>query len=451
MNNIYKKYIILYIYIMSELNTAISPPMDITGYKSISTVKVSRVSIQPENKTDLALTGSNTSDVYFAINSRPNSFLNGSNSYLSFTYTLEGTTPTAGSSVGISNGTGASFIRTLETIAGSTSLELINDYGPIACLVDDFQNGSRSKTLGTILEDKSASLINKKANVRPTAVVTDDGFTQKRRICIPVMSVAVGTLQDKYMPMGQDLGMRLRITFEAPDIALTCGTVEPSVLGYKLEDISFECEYLETDSATYNSIVQESGGVMKVSGTGIASFQTTVSAGSTSNTLLIPARFSSVRNMMTICRSNLSINTKKGNSQGARTRNDLASYVYRIHGKNFPNLEVPADNFTSAEVMCELLKCFHSLHNSTQSIAFDATNWVDSAEASLTSAFAIGIDFEEPAFSSSQMSGLSTNDGNTFLVLKHSAPCVASTYNTYCFYDTIIEIDTRSGEVMVSR
>jgi hypothetical protein len=363
---------------------------------------------------------------------------------------LEGTTPTAGSSVGISNGTGASFIRTLETIAGSTSLELINDYAPLACLVDDFQNGSRSKTLGTILEDKSPSAV-KKSIDRPTATAGDAGFTQKRRICIPLMSVAVGTLQDKYMPMGQDLGMRLRITFEAPDIALMCGATEPAVLGYKLEDISFECEYLECESQTYNAIVQESGGVMKVSGTGVASFQTTVSAGSTSNTLLIPARFSSVRNMMTICRSNVSINTKKGNSQGARTRDNMASYVYRIHGKNYPNLEVPADNFTSAEVMCELLKCFHSLHNTTQSIAFDATNWVDSAEASLTSAFAIGIDFEEPAFSSSQMSGLSTNDGNTFLVLKHSAPCVASTYNTYCFYDTIIEIDTRSGEVMVSR
>ena len=123
---------------MAELNTAISPPMDITDYKSISSVKVSRVSVQPENKTELLLSGSNTSDVYFSIPSRPNSFLNGANSYLSFTYTLEGTTPTAGSAIQIANGTGSSFIRSLETIAGATSLELINDYNVLGCLVDDF-------------------------------------------------------------------------------------------------------------------------------------------------------------------------------------------------------------------------------------------------------------------------------------------------------------------------
>ena len=71
---------------MSELNTSISAPMDSTGYKSISSLEVSRVSIQPENRSSLNLVGSNTSDVYFSIPSRNHAFLNGQNSYLSFTY-----------------------------------------------------------------------------------------------------------------------------------------------------------------------------------------------------------------------------------------------------------------------------------------------------------------------------------------------------------------------------
>ena len=118
-----------------ELNTAISPPMDITSYKSISSVKTSRVSIQPENKTSLSLVGSNTSDLYFSLPSRPNSFLAGSESFLTFTYTFEGTTPTASSSVQICNGSPQSFLRNLETTAGATSLELVNEMNALGCLI----------------------------------------------------------------------------------------------------------------------------------------------------------------------------------------------------------------------------------------------------------------------------------------------------------------------------
>ena len=51
------------------------------------------------------------------------------------------------------------------------------------------------------------------------------------------------------------------------------------------------------------------------------------------------------------------------------------------------------------------------------------------------------IDFEEAGFGSMMMSGLDTNSMNTFLELKHSSACTATTYNTYVFHDLIIEID----------
>ena len=435
---------------MSELNSAISPPMDITSYKSISSVKTSRVSIQPENRTSLSLTGSNQSLIHFALPSRPNSLLDGANSYLTFTYTFEGTTPTASADVEISNGTGASFINSLSTICGATECEGIQDYNAIACLIDDFQNDSRSSTLGTILEDKDDE--NYKSGLERSVATGGVGFTQKRRICIPLLSVICGTTGEKYFPMGDDLGVRLRLNFEAPDVALKCTTSAiPTVLGYSLDDITYEASYLEVEPSVYKSLESEAGGVFKVSGTGISSFQTTVGAGATQNTLLIPARFSSVRNMMTICRTNASISAKDGNSTGARSRDSISSYVYRVGGKNFPNLEVPADNFTSSEVMVELLKCFHSLHNTAQSVAFKASNWVDSSETTRDGAFAIGIDFEEAGFSNQIMGGLDTNSMNTFLELKHSSACKATTYNTYVFHDLIIEVDSNSGEVMVSR
>ena len=440
---------------MSELNTAISAPMDMTDYKAISSVKVSRVSIQPENQNKVELLGGNTSDVYFSIPAKPNSFLNGQNSYLCFTYRLQGSYEAA-KTAQITNGTGASFIRNLETIAGSTSLELIQDYNTLACLVDDFQTANRKTKLGSILEDASTTAT-KQGHSRGIGTDSSGGFTEKRRICIPLMSVALGTLQDKYFPVGTDVGLRLRLTFEDPIIALKSNLSTSALkqgLGYILEDITYEAEMLESDPATYNAIVNEAGGVMKVSGTGVSSFQTTIQAGSTKNTILIPARYSSVRNYFTTMRlsddvGGISAATK--NSSGCRVRDNLEQYQYRIHGKPYPNLPVSVDAYTGAEVMCEILKSFHSLHNTAQDIVVDNNYFTQNDSTDVRGSFVLAIDFEEAGFSPSQMSGLDTNSGNTFLELTHSVACSDLTVNTFCFYDTIIELNTQTGEISVSK
>ena len=49
---------------MSELVSAISTSMDVSDYKALTNVKVSRVSIQPENKSDITMTAGNTSDLF---------------------------------------------------------------------------------------------------------------------------------------------------------------------------------------------------------------------------------------------------------------------------------------------------------------------------------------------------------------------------------------------------
>jgi len=449
---------------MSDLNTAISGPM-VQEYKSISSLKVNRVSIQPENKTSLELSAGNTSDVYFQFPSRPHSFLNGKNSYLTFQYKYNGTHQ-AGKAVQIASGCGQNFIKNVEVIMGSTSVELLQEYDGIASVIDDFQSQSRSQTLANILEDKQSSDVSynriKQGVVRSIDSTSADGYNL-RRVSIPLMSLAVGQLQDKYMPMGQDFGLRLRITFNDPNVVLVATTGTTSAMAYKLEDITYEAEYLDSDAETYNAIVNESGGILKVSGTGISNFSTSLpeSAGASTNTVLVPARYSSVRNYFTTMRLAGSVNSPLYNSSGSRTRANLESWVYRIHGKNYPQLPVVADEYNSSETMCEVLKCFHALHDTQTNCVFNAPQWVSNGYTTsggthtltndLDSSFLIGVEFEENSFSSSQLSGISTNSSNTFIEMRHSAGYPALVLNTYCFYDSIIEMNVATGEVMVSR
>ena len=55
----------------------------------------------------------------------------------------------------------------------------------------------------------------------------------------------------------------------------------------QIGEFTYEAEYLESDDASYNQIVAESGGVLKVSGSGVGNFATSIPAGALSNTILV--------------------------------------------------------------------------------------------------------------------------------------------------------------------
>ena len=471
----------------SELNQAISPPMDITQYKAMSGAKISRCSIQPENKTEIALTSGQMSDLYFAIPSRPNCFINPQNTYLSFTYTLTGTTPTAGT-VSIANGAGSSFIRTLEVLCGSTSVELINSYNVIAAVCDDFQPQDRGRTIGAILGDKheSQGVIKEGKGRDVTGVVVggatvlpDTALKQERRICIPLLSCMLGTLSEKYVPVGRDTGMRLRLTMEDPVVALVASATAAaadftnSVMGYRLSDLSIEVEMIELPAPMYAALANECGNVFKICGTSIGSFAVTSPKGSQAQSIMIPARYSSVRNIFTTVRRQDYLTNKYVNTVGARVRDFIATYVYRVSGVNYPNLPVASDGFTGAEVFSELAKCWSAHASLDLNIVFNSTQFnhcgtdailtVDAGRpntAQIRGSFLMGVSFEEAGFSSAQMSGINTTSGNTFLDITYSGlplsdanlnGCQATIFDSFVFYDTIIEINNITGEVTVSR
>ena len=154
-------------------------------------------------------------------------------------------------------------------------------------------------------------------------------------------------------------------------------------------------EYITTDSATYKQIVKESGGVMKVSGTGVSNFQTTLSAGGTNNTVLGPARFSSVKNFITTLRDGTKATNLGYDSIADRTRASIVSCVYRIQRQNYPNLPVSVDAYNSSESFCELIKCFHSLHNTTSPTVFNRDDYVANERTLGRGSYAFGIVFGE--------------------------------------------------------
>ena len=276
-------------------------------------------------------------------------------------------------------------------------------------------------------------------------------------MCIPLLSLAVGVLSDRYHPMSRDIGLRLRLGLADPLVAC-CSTVADANLaafspGYRLRDITYEAEYITVPSNIYQTLLHEADGVFKVSGTGIGSFSISGSGGQGQQTLLIPARYSSVRNFFTTNRLSSILTNKRANSVGSRCRDNISSYTYRICGVNYPNLPIACDAYTSAECMTEVIKCWSGHADLNMNVCFNSTNFVENTGTGATQGtFVMGVQFEESNFSALQMSGINTTSGSTFLEVGYASGQTSqpSVFTTFAFYDTIMEI-TQNGEVIVSK
>ena len=433
---------------MSEMVQAISTSMDLTQYKAMSSgLKIHKHSLQPENRTELRMNRGENSDLYFSIHARPNSFINGQNTHLSYNYAYTGTSAEATTAENC-NGT-SNFIRGLETLAGSTSLENLQNYNVLSATLDDISSAERGKTLGSILQDKSTTHI-KRGFARSVFPVSGSTPAHTpRRVCVPLLSSVIGVNAENYFPVGRDVGLRLRLTFDDPVNCLQLSkAVGGAGIGYVLTDITLEIEYVEVSPQIYQTIANEADGVFKVSGVGIANFTNTIAGGAMSQSLLIPARYSSVRNFLTINRLQSVINNEVKNTLGGRTRDFITSYQYRIAGTPYPNLPVSCDGNTSAEALVEVIKSFHGHADLNMHVCFDRDDYIKSTE---DGAFVFGIDFEEAGFSAKQLSGVNTTSGNVFLELGYSEAARPTVVDTFAFYDQIIEVDSRTGEVSISK
>ena len=455
------------------MDTAITPHLDLTGFRSMGSAKSRLVSVQPENTQSIE-GNSGTQDLFFALPTGSMSMLNGQNSSVCFD--LE--TDTAAS---FCNGSGSSIVRGLELIVGNQSVELLDRYNVFAALVEDHQNKSRAQNMGSILsghkefswttnvpttaEDSGATL--------GTAAVLDDAkkkgkdLTTKIRVSIPLYSAIIGTMCSQYCPAVD--GMRLRLTLAPNDEALQYTTGTPK---YTMSKISLNMDYLDINPAVYSALVQESGGVFKVHGSGVSNFNSTA-APAGNHTILVPARFSSIKNYFAVFRrndANGANGTSKAskNTTGGRYFPNLQSYVWRIEGRQYPSIPISCGDGSvnyAGEAFQEVIKCFHASHSPDFDVVYNNTDYLygDGLTATGTPAafpddtgngtFVLGLDFEESGYGSIRglVSGMDTINSNSFLELKCDTNNISMDCDVFAVHDLIMEVNMLDGSINVSK
>ena len=445
------------------MDTAITPHLDLTGFRSMGSAKSRLVSVQPENTQ--SITGnSGTQDIYFALPAGNSVFLNGQNSSLCFDLKTS-------ASATLCNGSASSLIRGLELIIGNQSVELLDRYNVFAALVEDHQNKSRAQNIGSILSGHAQFAPNVPTTAEDTGATlgtalvdakkSGKDISTKVRISIPLYSAVIGTMCSQYCPAVD--GIRCRITLAPNDEALQYSSGSPV---YTMDKISLNMDYLDINPAVYSALVQEAGGVFKIHGSGVSNFNSTAIA-TGNHTILVPARFSSIKNYFAVFRRN-DANGANGsgkaskNTTGGRYFPNIQQYVWRIEGRQYPSVPINLSDGTtsySGEGFQELTKCFHATHSPDFDIVYNNddylygdgldTNTVDAG----TGAYALGLDFEESGYGQVRglVSGFDTINSNSFLELKLDTNNIPMDVDVFAVHDLIVEMNMMDGSVNVSK
>lgn len=433
---------------MASYVPVISREIDLTEYKGVQPGRSRRISVQPDNLSSYT-SSSSTSDIFFSIPSSRNSFIQTTATQLCFNVLGNATYTTAvvGS---LSNGSGSSVIQAMEVVIQNQQIENLTNYGVYAAIVEDLQSERRFINTGSILSGAGSAA---KTGETITAATTVDGVPV--RCVLPLYSGVLGVGAEQFCPMVD--GIRVKLTLAPTLTALVfSNNTAMTANSYKLSNIQLQLEVMDFDSATMSALVAQGGGVLKQHMTCVNNYQATIAA-STANSVLIPARFSSVKALLSVFRlsANIAAPTTE-NITGGRILPQIREYFFTVDGANVPSVPVQvaadADNVFAGEALSEVMKVFGASNSAQFQTVFTKTQYQSLTGTGVDGAFIIGQNFEsQDSAGSALISGRDLNSSNVYLNLTHYATATASVCDTFALYDVVVSYNMMDGSVSMSK
>jgi hypothetical protein len=391
-------------------------------------------------------------------------FLDCQNTYLRYTVRNNDATVANLQSM-ITDNNAACFINRLDVYAGSSQLETVQQYNMIYTHYLDFAyTESQKKGLSSMYGTDPAGL---RAGVQ---IVGGGG---QQTFCMPILSGTIGMGSDKYLPLGMlSSDVRCEFTLEANNTAVTA-----AALTANWSVISFEiiCSIVELSDEGYAQVLSISPPSSPIYLHGISwrNYVSNIAAASSANSILIPARFASLKNIFFHFRPTGNVTALTLLSLSARSNPQISAWNLRISGGLIPAkqciLESAGTTGGYAEGAIMIQESFHSLgspdlapgvnltfYNVRDTAAIAGTPVIVMPNAATTqaaaapavvstgatSAFALGIELE--TFSNKSdviISGINTLADNVYFEytsLGGGAGNVPTIMNAFAVYDQIL-------------
>jgi hypothetical protein len=395
--------------------------------------------IQPQGGTGTYNTGDT---IIINIPTRNNTALIPSESYLKGNFNLilsSAATSSALESCGWHN-----FIQRVRVFHGSNLLEDIDNYGQLAKVLYDYQvpedavKGRYAITSGTNEEYSSvgvaaAALQNVRSVNRGRALGALGATTTSFPFAINLISLVGALSGEKYLPLWEMTGAPLRVELVLQSSLIRSMMVEGGAgLNFTATGINYCGEFLELPDSAISAIKAGSSNPVQMV---LPSYRTYTNSASLANAVQtqvsfpIPAKFSSLKNILVVTRQTAGLAAQYPSSHcafGVGSANSIG-YQFRVGSEVLPST-APT---TFPEIYNEALKCFGSIADLNNQPSIDNTSFslnVPNTIAGLVEAstedsgsFTIGIDMEifQNVDKASIFSGTNTNTSDIFSIINY--------------------------------
>jgi hypothetical protein len=274
--------------------------------------------------------------------------------------------------------------------------------------------------------------------------------------CIPIISSVFGTFVSKLLPLGAiSNDLRLEVLLASVQNAVVgTGAVTGAnpAINYQVTEAVLQLSMLELDGDAQRMIDASVGGNYYISTECYRNYSTVLAAGSTTDSVLIPARFSSVKSILAIYRPAANVNNADATRFAQTSRVNPYSGAGASLQFQIGSAVVPANPIkTSAELYVEAVKAFHNFGHTTQASCIEADTWAARIEPGSPTptnigTFFVGYNTESIANRSDVLNtGISTLNQNVFMQSTYTTAVVGLPVQTrldmFVHFDGVLAIE----------
>ena len=274
------------------------------------------------------------------------------------------------------DGSAYSFLQRFTVLSGGTIVEDVNCINTLAQLFLDSQLGPTVRqTTGNIMMGCGADDVANAANIVRTGVVIPAGGSMV--FCLPLISGFFGNLS-KYLPVGAiQNDLRIEIMLENQNNAVVNTTINPT--GWSITSAELVLNFVELEADVQKMVDASTGGTYMISSETWRWFSNTVAGNTSSDSVLIPARYSSVKGLIGSFRPSAYQNNFLRPAQTHRVNpfnGPNASIQFQIGSQLYPNAPIRS----APELFAETQKYFHALGNTDMRGCIGNFNWLINAD-----------------------------------------------------------------------
>lgn len=349
---------------------------------------------------------------------------------------------------------GYDFIRSIQVYssAGSNLLESCDQYNALWSALrtlnstEDHAKYSDSVTMGV---DPTRPRMGR-VQTQATTGVASTSMTY----AIPLTSIlGLQTAGQLYLPThALNSPLRIEITLASAESALSCSaTTITAGHTYAVTTPFISCGLITISDVAQSQLSQMTGGVYNFNSEIWRNFRSTHPAATTNNTLMIPARFSSLKSIITTFRDSTVLELPLAYSINDFIRANLKTYQLKV-GSAYVNPQPVDCTGNAVPAFMELKRTFDGLTSQSVPTLVTIADWIHDTltvptDTALAGSFFIGNELE-PFSNNKLLTGTSSVGQNMFLDLVFSTAPPALTVDSWVCADALFSI--QNGQMTVS-